>query len=105
MLPARDCWKIRALLACTDVVWFGILPLTIPDSSTVEHPAVNRVVPGSNPGRGASLSRASQVEPARLGLLSSLPSGDQRTPDLRDYVSDCGLVQIQIARNINVAAI
>src|SRR5688500_20098630 len=30
---------------CTDVVDFGILLATIPDSSMVEHPAVNRVVP------------------------------------------------------------
>ena len=39
---------------CIDVVVFGILLPTIPDSSMVEHPAVNRVVPGSSPGRGAN---------------------------------------------------
>jgi hypothetical protein len=27
------------------------------DSSAVEHPTVNRTVPGSNPGRGAIISR------------------------------------------------
>src|SRR5215213_3350630 len=47
----RNCAEIvtvaRPRGTCTDVRVFGILLPTIPDSSMVEHPAVNRVVPGS----------------------------------------------------------
>jgi hypothetical protein len=45
--------QIGTFCACTRAVGSGILPAAIPDSSMVEHPAVNRVVPGSSPGRGA----------------------------------------------------
>src|SRR5262249_55232658 len=53
------------------------LARVVPGSSAVEQPAVNRLVAGSNPARGAKISRMNSgfLEPGRLHGNRAIPSG------------------------------
>src|SRR5690606_22579829 len=59
--------------------------VTLPDSSTVEHAAVNRGVRGSNPRRGATslIIRTFALKPLREAHAGELVDGDFHTYPLR----------------------